>query len=365
MVQEFFEQGDAERALNLTISPNMDRTSSDQYAISLGFIDFLCKPFLEVLTDLLPALAPLLDNLNANREKWAELQREEKERAEREAVEREVEAAEAAARAGRISVSRTTTQGTEEVPIGAREEGGEGHEQLPAQFGRLSLSARSSVDASSLSTEPASPISSKRSLPDESASGGGRRFSAAAGTIELPDANWFATHRRPSRPAKGLSALHSFSAFLNWKRLHSGASTPNLVGLLQQQQGGEQPGAVERTASSPNSTRRLTADAAAVDYFSSGGGVGAETGPSEDVLQAIGWDDFVATEEQKEAIKESATVPGRRRSGPNLSGLGMTMTVLNERERLKKRVGGTGALRSASVDVYRPSAGVDEEGKGQ
>lgn len=355
----------------------MDRQTSDQYGISLGFIDFLCKPFFEVLADLLPGMAPLVDNLVANRETWARLQREEKERKEKEEGGQQAEQVEATSATtavdgsappeepghedeeavGSVSsfssipmLSRSSTTGEEELLVSPTE---------PDPVAAISKEEKHHVPGSPVSKSRASmdsPRMSARSSMDagtgEPFGGSGRRLSAAAGTIDLPDPTWFATHnkRPPSTHGRGLAALHSFSAFMSWKRLHSGASTPNLVGLAQQAED-------QGFRSSPVSTRRLTGDATPADLIQA---------DDEDVLQAIGWDDFLATEDQRDSLSPGYnTSSGRRRSGPSLSSLAMTLRnpKTGAPEEKPGQQGGlslvnrrlTGTVRSASVDVYRPT----------
>lgn len=75
VVQEFFRQGDIEKAQGLPVSPNMDRDQHNQPQISLGFGDFVVQPYFEVLTELLPRAIPVLDSLSSNREQWLALQK--------------------------------------------------------------------------------------------------------------------------------------------------------------------------------------------------------------------------------------------------------------------------------------------------
>lgn len=49
----------------------MDRKKKDELPkMQVGFIDFVCMPLYEVLTDLIPSLHPLLDGVKSNRENW-------------------------------------------------------------------------------------------------------------------------------------------------------------------------------------------------------------------------------------------------------------------------------------------------------
>ncbi|KAI1316574.1 hypothetical protein EDD11_009839 [Mortierella claussenii] len=70
VVQEFFRQGDIEKAQNLPISPNMDREQYNQPQIGLGFGDFVVQPYFESFAEFLPEAAPFLVSLASNREQW-------------------------------------------------------------------------------------------------------------------------------------------------------------------------------------------------------------------------------------------------------------------------------------------------------
>nr|CAG8469152.1 4792_t:CDS:2 [Entrophospora candida] len=52
VVEEFFKQGDLEKQKNLPVSPNMDREQAQQPQISLGFGDFVVKPYFEAFAFL-------------------------------------------------------------------------------------------------------------------------------------------------------------------------------------------------------------------------------------------------------------------------------------------------------------------------
>ncbi|KAF9122826.1 High affinity cAMP-specific and IBMX-insensitive 3',5'-cyclic phosphodiesterase 9A [Mortierella sp. 14UC] len=75
VVQEFFRQGDIEKAQHLPVSPNMDRGQHNQPQISLGFGDFVVQPYFEAFVELLPDASSLLTTLADNREHWVELQK--------------------------------------------------------------------------------------------------------------------------------------------------------------------------------------------------------------------------------------------------------------------------------------------------
>lgn len=69
LIEEFFNQGDQERKLDMTISPGMDRNLSLQRNISLKFGEIIF-PFFESLVSLLPKSHVLLDFLASNRRQW-------------------------------------------------------------------------------------------------------------------------------------------------------------------------------------------------------------------------------------------------------------------------------------------------------
>ncbi|KAG0292064.1 High affinity cAMP-specific and IBMX-insensitive 3',5'-cyclic phosphodiesterase 9A [Dissophora globulifera] len=89
VIEEFFRQGDIEKAQNLPVSPNMDRMLHHQPQISLGFSDFVVRPYFESFVELLPEAAPYLVSLSKNRELWMsqkEALLEEEERKHRETM---------------------------------------------------------------------------------------------------------------------------------------------------------------------------------------------------------------------------------------------------------------------------------------
>ena len=47
VVEEFFQQGDKEAALNLDISPMMDRKNTNMFNMQLGFIEFVVSPLVD------------------------------------------------------------------------------------------------------------------------------------------------------------------------------------------------------------------------------------------------------------------------------------------------------------------------------
>uniref|UniRef100_A0A3B3HSI2 PDEase domain-containing protein n=2 Tax=Oryzias latipes TaxID=8090 RepID=A0A3B3HSI2_ORYLA len=75
VTSEFFEQGDRERSeLKLTPAAIFDRNRKDELpALQLEWIDGICKPLYQALLKLNRKLQPMLDGIEANREKWQEL----------------------------------------------------------------------------------------------------------------------------------------------------------------------------------------------------------------------------------------------------------------------------------------------------
>ncbi|XP_050988289.1 dual 3',5'-cyclic-AMP and -GMP phosphodiesterase 11A isoform X2 [Labeo rohita] len=75
VTSEFFEQGDRERSeLKLTPAAIFDRNRKDELPVlQLEWIDGICKPLYEALVKLNRKLQPMVDGIDANRKKWAEL----------------------------------------------------------------------------------------------------------------------------------------------------------------------------------------------------------------------------------------------------------------------------------------------------
>jgi len=61
--EEFFSQGDSEKAQGLPPSPFMDRTKSNVPKSQVGFLDFVVKPLFEAWTQYAPDHSPLIDQL--------------------------------------------------------------------------------------------------------------------------------------------------------------------------------------------------------------------------------------------------------------------------------------------------------------
>ncbi|XP_041798272.1 dual 3',5'-cyclic-AMP and -GMP phosphodiesterase 11A [Chelmon rostratus] len=75
VTSEFFEQGDRERSeLKLTPAAIFDRNRKDELpALQLEWIDGICKPLYQALLKLNRKLQPMVDGIEANRNKWQDL----------------------------------------------------------------------------------------------------------------------------------------------------------------------------------------------------------------------------------------------------------------------------------------------------
>ncbi|XP_019866109.1 probable 3',5'-cyclic phosphodiesterase pde-5 isoform X2 [Aethina tumida] len=79
--EEFYQQGDAERANGKIPIPMMDRFQPDQQPASqVGFLMGICEPCYTLLNTLLPQTKPLLDMCKENLERWRQIDKEIKEK---------------------------------------------------------------------------------------------------------------------------------------------------------------------------------------------------------------------------------------------------------------------------------------------
>lgn len=68
--EEFWNQGDTEKSMNLPISFLCDRENSDIPKSQIGFLNYIILPSIYILGDLFPNLKYLLENVNENIERW-------------------------------------------------------------------------------------------------------------------------------------------------------------------------------------------------------------------------------------------------------------------------------------------------------
>lgn len=71
--EEFFSQGDLERALGIPISKDMDRTEGSLHERQIRFIDNLVEPLYKALSKVIPDFSTYLETLMINRKQWTEL----------------------------------------------------------------------------------------------------------------------------------------------------------------------------------------------------------------------------------------------------------------------------------------------------
>ena len=74
VMQEFFTQGDLEKAKGMQISMNCNRDVDKVPKAQVGFISFLVAPLYQALCSYAPSLQPLVDQLEQNRKHFADLQ---------------------------------------------------------------------------------------------------------------------------------------------------------------------------------------------------------------------------------------------------------------------------------------------------
>lgn len=67
---EFFLQGDMERANGMDVTPTCDRNTQKRVPLQKGFIDFVIGPFYSAVGMLLPELAESFQQLQINRDAW-------------------------------------------------------------------------------------------------------------------------------------------------------------------------------------------------------------------------------------------------------------------------------------------------------
>ncbi|KAG2433960.1 hypothetical protein HYH02_012504 [Chlamydomonas schloesseri] len=74
--EEFFRQGDRERALGLPISPLFDRTKQGVSKSQVGFFDFVALPLVRALAEAFPGAAPLATCFERNYDHWRQVEAE-------------------------------------------------------------------------------------------------------------------------------------------------------------------------------------------------------------------------------------------------------------------------------------------------
>jgi hypothetical protein len=77
VLDEFFAQGDQEKALGIPVQMLNDRDKVNKPNSQIGFIEFLVTPLITSAVKLFPALYELSDNLGENLQKWEEVWKQE------------------------------------------------------------------------------------------------------------------------------------------------------------------------------------------------------------------------------------------------------------------------------------------------
>lgn len=77
VLDEFFAQGDQEKARGIAVQMLNDREKVNQPASQISFIEFMVVPMFVPVVNLFPQLHVLVDNLALNSEKWAEIWEEQ------------------------------------------------------------------------------------------------------------------------------------------------------------------------------------------------------------------------------------------------------------------------------------------------
>lgn len=81
--EEFYDQGDAERASGRTPMAMMDRNQPDQQAASqLGFLNGICIPCYSLLNRMIPETKPMLMQCQENLTRWQGIENEVKQAVE-------------------------------------------------------------------------------------------------------------------------------------------------------------------------------------------------------------------------------------------------------------------------------------------
>lgn len=73
LFEEFYQQGDKERNLGMTISPMMDRERPNMEKSQVFFIDVIVLPLFETVAQILPEMQLCVDSLNANKKFWQDV----------------------------------------------------------------------------------------------------------------------------------------------------------------------------------------------------------------------------------------------------------------------------------------------------
>lgn len=70
IIEEFFRQGDKEKALQMPVSPMMDRSKPNIEPSQIGFIAVIIEPLYKSMSNLVPEVAAQLEQLEENKQYW-------------------------------------------------------------------------------------------------------------------------------------------------------------------------------------------------------------------------------------------------------------------------------------------------------
>eukprot|EP00826_Nyctotherus_ovalis_P054622 TRINITY_DN7168_c0_g1_i10.p1 TRINITY_DN7168_c0_g1~~TRINITY_DN7168_c0_g1_i10.p1 ORF type:complete len:216 (+),score=48.37 TRINITY_DN7168_c0_g1_i10:204-851(+) len=76
VTEEFYLQGDREKAKGLSVSMSCDRLTGNLPKSQIGFANVMVKPYVEKLVEIFPKLQVMLDNINCGIQEWGKLAKE-------------------------------------------------------------------------------------------------------------------------------------------------------------------------------------------------------------------------------------------------------------------------------------------------
>lgn len=79
VLDEFWKQGDQEKAVGLPVSFLCDRNTTNIPSSQIGFINGITLPLWGMLTEVMPGLQPFIDNAKQNIKEWEDIAIKEKE----------------------------------------------------------------------------------------------------------------------------------------------------------------------------------------------------------------------------------------------------------------------------------------------
>ena len=80
LFEEFFNQGDLEKQQNLPISFLCDRLTTQISKSQPGFLNFICLPLFQTISEIMPEMKQLENNTRDNVKHWAEMEESEEQK---------------------------------------------------------------------------------------------------------------------------------------------------------------------------------------------------------------------------------------------------------------------------------------------